>query len=69
MLTTTPILTCPTREGVFVLDTDASQFAMGAVLQQIQEGEEKVICYGSKTFSKSQQAYCVTKRELYALIL
>lgn len=67
-LTTAPILTCPVRVGTFILDTDASKFVMGAVLQQVQEGEERVICYGSKTFSKSQQPYCVTKRELYAVI-
>jgi hypothetical protein len=52
-LTTSPILACPTSVGEFILDTDASNFGAGAVLSQIQEGEERVISYFSKTFSKA----------------
>ena len=47
-----------------VLDTDASLTGMGAVLLQIQDGDEKVIAYASK----SQRNYCVTKRELLAVV-
>ena len=63
-----PILAYPMPEGDFVLDTDASQHAMGAVLQQVQDGETKVIGYASKTFSKEQRNYCVTRKELCAVI-
>ena len=42
-LITSPILAMPIDEGEFRLDTDASNFAIGAVLSQIQEGEERVI--------------------------
>ena len=68
-LTTSPILACPTRVGEFILDTDASNFGAGAVLSQIQEGEERVISYFSKTFSKAQRNYCVTRRELLAIVM
>lgn len=63
-----PILAYPMPEGDFILDTDASQHAMGAVLQQVQDGETKVIGYASKTFSKQQRNYCVTRKELCAVI-
>jgi len=39
-----------------------------AVLSQIQEGEEKVIAYYSKVFLKMERNYCVTRKELLAVI-
>ena len=65
-----PILSYPVRgeDNTFILDTDASLYAIGAVLSQIQDGEERVIAYASKTLSASQRAYCTTKRELLAVI-
>ena len=43
LLVTAPVLAYPTDEGDNVLDTDASNYAMGAVLSQVQNGEERVI--------------------------
>lgn len=67
-LISAPILSYPTRNGRFVLDTDASNSGIGAVLSQIQNGEERVIAYASKTLSRSQQNYCTTYRELLAVV-
>ena len=67
-LTSAPILSYPTREDLFILDTDASNSGKGAVLSQVQNGVEKVICYFSKTFSRSERRYCVTRRELLAVV-
>ncbi len=50
------------------MDTDASNLAIGAVLSQVQDGEEKVIMYGAKAFSGSQRRWCTTRRELFAII-
>ena len=52
----------------WIVDTDASQLASGAVLSQIQGGDEKVIAYTSEKFSKSETNYCTTYRELLAVI-
>ena len=67
-LTSAPIMAFPSMREPFILYTDASQHAMGAVLAQIQNGSERVICYASKSFSKAQSQYSTTKRELLAIV-
>ena len=66
-LMTSPILAYPTREDPFIVDTDASDFGIGGVLSQVQDGEERVICYSSHGLNPAQQRYCTTKRELLAV--
>jgi len=58
----------PTNEGTFVLDTDASNFGLGAVLSQIQNNEERVIAYASRTLAKPELKYEVTRKELLAIV-
>ena len=67
-LVSPPILAYPTRTGKLILQTDASGFAIGAILSQEQDGKEVVLAYASKTLTKSQQNYCTTMRELYAVV-
>jgi len=52
----------------FILDTDACDVSIGAVLSQMQGGEEKVIAYAPKSLSKSERNYCVTRKELLAVV-
>ena len=52
----------------FLLYTDASQFAIGAVLSQLLDGLERVICYALKALNKAQSLYSTTKRELVAVV-
>ena len=67
-LTAAPILGYPCDKGDFILDTDASQCAIGAVLSQVQDGREMVIAYGSRRLTKSERNYCVTRQELLAIV-
>ena len=67
-LTSAPILRYPDLDLPFVLDTDASAFAMGAVLSQVEDGVERPVAYFSKTFNKPERNYCVTRRELLAIV-
>ncbi|CAC5365137.1 unnamed protein product [Mytilus coruscus] len=68
-LTTAPTLSFPSEDGAYILDTNASQTGVGAVLSQIQNGEEHVIAYSSRTLNRAQKQYCTTKRELLAVII
>ncbi len=67
-MTSAPVLGLPNREDDFVLDTDASDYAVGAQLSQVQDGEERVIAYGSFALTKEQRKYCTTRKELLAVI-
>ena len=72
-LISAPVLAYPTPHGRYILDTDASQFAYGAVLSQIQTDEqgnevERVIAYHSKMLNSAEQRYCARRRELLAIV-
>jgi hypothetical protein len=66
-LTTTPVLAYPNESGTFILDADASDGGIGAVLSQMQGGLERVISYASRKLTKSERRYCVTRKELLAV--
>jgi hypothetical protein len=65
-LTSPEVMAYPMENCHFILDTDASNFAIGAVLSQVQNGVERPVAYGSRTLSKSERNYCVTDKELLA---
>ena len=65
-----PLLVFPNFNKPFILDTDASDIGIGAVLSQAdEEGRERVVAYGSRLLSKSERKYCVTRRELLAVVV
>ena len=67
-LVDTPILVYPDMTKPFILDTDASGVGIGAVLSQMQGDKEKVVAYYSRVLTKSERNYCVTRRELLAVV-
>jgi hypothetical protein len=67
-LISAPILAYPNPVSRYILDTDASDFGIGAVLSQVQDGQERVIAYASKSLSRSERRYCVTRKELLAIV-
>ena len=68
-LVSPPILAFPDYQKPFILDTDATFLGIGAVLSQEQDdGQERVISYGSRVLSKTERHYCVTCRELLAIV-
>jgi len=67
-LCSAPILTYPDYSLPFILDTDACQSGIEAVLSQIQDGEERVITFASRVLSKAECRYSVTRLELLAVV-
>ena len=70
-LLSAPVLAYPQFHGKpFILDTDFSvdPGAIGAVLSQEQDGQEKVIAYGARRLQPRERAYASTKGELLAII-
>ena len=67
-LTSPPVLALPNNQDSFILDTDASNEAIGCELLQIQDGVEKVIAYDSYALTKEQRRYCTTRKELLAIV-
>ncbi|GFW23154.1 retrovirus-related Pol polyprotein from transposon 412 [Trichonephila clavipes] len=67
-LTSAPILVYPEIGKQFILDTDASHESIEAILSQEIDGQERVIAYFSKCLSKPERNYCVTRKELLAIV-
>jgi len=65
---TGPILSLPENDGTYVLDTDACDTRLDAVLSQVQSGEEKVIAYASRTMSVAERKYETMRKELLAVV-
>jgi len=63
-----PKLSMPNDADPFLLDTDACDVSIGAVLSQVQNGVERVIAYASRLLSKPERNYCVTRKELLAIV-
>jgi len=52
----------------YILDTDASDVAVGAVLSQVVDGVERPIAFYSRIVNFALRNYCPTRRELLAVI-
>ena len=65
-----PVLKLPTRNGKFIIHTDASSEAVGAVLEQEDEATKviKPVAYYSQKLQGAQLNYPTHEKELYAII-
>ena len=63
-----PLLAFPNLRHPFVIDTDASETALDAVLSQIIDGEERLIAFESRVLCKTEVNYATTKREALGIV-
>lgn len=68
LLVNAPILQFPDFEKPFLLTTDASDFAIGAVLSQGPTGNDKPIAYASRTLNDAETRYSTVEKELLAIV-
>ena len=72
-LTSAPVMAHPVDDGLYILDTDASGHAIGAVLSQRQreangDEVERVIAYGSRRMHAREMNYCIRRKEMLAMV-
>ena len=71
-LTAPPVLALPVRGRPYMIDCDASEYAIGVVLLQQQNLDDPkewaTVGFFSKTLSKEQRNYSATERECYAVV-
>lgn len=68
IMTSDQILAYPDFELPFILTTDASNYALGAVLSQVKDNMEKPIAFASRTLNKAEINYSTTEKEALAII-
>ncbi|RVW24517.1 Transposon Ty3-I Gag-Pol polyprotein [Vitis vinifera] len=67
-LTSAPIVRAPNWELPFEVMCDSSDYAIGAVLGQREDGKPYVIYYASKSLNDAQRNYTTTEKELLAVV-
>ena len=68
MITQAPVLKIPDRSQPFLLETDASGFALGAILSQSHDGHQHPIGFYSATMTPPQCNYATHDQEMLAII-
>ncbi len=66
-LTSEPVLRAPNYNCPFLLQTDASDTGLGAVLSQVQNDEEHPVIYISRKLSPTEQRYAAVEKEALAV--
>lgn len=68
LLVNDPILQYPDLSKDFILTTDASNVALGAVLSQGSIGSDRPVAYASRTLNDSELNYSTIEKELLAIV-
>ncbi len=67
-LITEPLLTHFDQEARTIVESDASDVAIGCVLLQLQDGVEKPVAFASRVLNSAEQGYSVCEKEALACL-
>ena len=65
---TAPVLAFHRSDAKFIVDCDASDYGLGAVISQEQEGSERVMAYAGRVLDNRERRYSTTKKEMLAMV-
>ena len=68
LLTTSPITAFPDFSQAFRLYTDASTAGLSAILAQVRDGKERIICCTSRAMNQAEKSYPATKLECLVIV-
>jgi hypothetical protein len=68
ILSTAPLLMYPDFSQPFIVACDASTKAVGAILLQFRDGEERPVAYCSRQLNSAESKYSTTELELLAFL-
>ena len=63
------MLVVPTDDNPFRVESDASDFAVGAILSQKQEGKWHLVAYFSQSMLQAKHNYTIYDKEMLAIML
>lgn len=67
-LIVSPVLVYPDPKKLFILDTDASDVGIRALMSQEDGGLEQVVAYASRSLKKQELKYTTAKKELIIVV-
>src|ERR1700691_2048173 len=68
-ITSEPVLALPQAKGQFRIEADSSDYAIGAILSQLQDNRWHPIAYLSKSLTETQRNYEIYDKEMLAIML
>lgn len=68
MLTDTPVMACPDYSKPFIIQCDASNIGVGAVLCQSTGNAEQAVAYLSRKLSDREKKFSTSERELLSVV-
>lgn len=68
ILMNSPILQPPNFDKPFILTTDASNVAVGAVLSQVNSQSDLPVAFASRTLNETESRYSTVEKELLAIV-
>ncbi|XP_043285557.1 uncharacterized protein [Venturia canescens] len=67
-LCSAPILQYPNFSEPFIVTTDASNYAVGAILSQGKVGQDPMVAAASRVLNKAERNYSTTEKEMVAVL-